>query len=186
MTLFVVYDLEYTTWPGARERQWNGPGEHREVVQIGAVILDAGFRERAALEILVRPRRNPQLSDYFTRLTGITQTRLDAEGIDADLALDRFLDFAGTDMPLVSNGLDAVVLAENCQLLGRLDCFSSRAVDVHPLLRSVSGRDDFYSCDLPAVFGLPHVGGAHTALADARCVAAALAKITQSNSKAFL
>lgn len=184
---FVVYDLEYTSWEGARERRWSGPDEYREIVQIGAVCLDEGFCEVAALEILVKPRRNPRLSDYFTQLTGITQARLEAEGIDADLALDRFLNFIGSHLPLVSNGQDMQVLTENCNLLGRLDPFAGRGVDVNPYLLAASGRDEAFSCDLPVIFGLPPVGGAaHTALADARCVAAALAKVSQSNSKAFL
>lgn len=184
---FVVYDLEYTSWEGARERRWSGPGEHREIVQIGAVVLDDGFSELNSLEILVQPRRNPVLSDYFTRLTGITQARLDGEGVDVDQALDRFLDFAGPCMPLVSNGLDALVLAENCRLLDRPDPFAGRTMDVYPYLLTASGRSELFSCDLPAIFGLPPVdGAAHTALADARCVAAALAQVSQSNSKAFL
>jgi len=186
MTCFVVYDLEYTSWEGSRERRWSGPGEHREIVQIGAVMVDEGFREVAVLDILVRPKRNPMLSDYFTRLTGITQAQLDGEAVDVDTALDRFLDFGGFDIPLVSNGLDAAVLAENCRLVGRRDDYSGRAVDVHPYLQSAIGYDDFFSCDLPEIFDLPLAGTAHTALADARCVAAALARVSQSNSKAFL
>ncbi len=33
----VVYDLEYTAWEGSLERNWSGPNEDPEIVQIGAV-----------------------------------------------------------------------------------------------------------------------------------------------------
>lgn len=38
MKHFVIFDTEYTTWEGAADRDWTGPGEHREVVQIGASV----------------------------------------------------------------------------------------------------------------------------------------------------
>ena len=36
-----VFDLEYTAWECSMARSWLTPGEFREVVQIGAVKLDA-------------------------------------------------------------------------------------------------------------------------------------------------
>ena len=60
----VVCDLEWTAWEGSLERSWSGPGEYREVIQIGAVCLDAvHFRLVAVFDRLVRPVRNPILSD---------------------------------------------------------------------------------------------------------------------------
>lgn len=32
----IVFDTEYTTWDGAKERGWSNPNEHRELVQIAA------------------------------------------------------------------------------------------------------------------------------------------------------
>jgi hypothetical protein len=55
-----VFDLEYTAWECSMARQWMTPGEYREVVQIGAVKLDADtFAEVDAFDVLVRPRINP-------------------------------------------------------------------------------------------------------------------------------
>mgnify|MGYP003746969009 FL=1 len=34
----VIFDLELTSWPGINERNWSRPNEHREIIQIGAVI----------------------------------------------------------------------------------------------------------------------------------------------------
>jgi hypothetical protein len=36
----VIYDLEYTTWPGALERHWSGKDEYREIIRIGAISID--------------------------------------------------------------------------------------------------------------------------------------------------
>ncbi|AVM75640.1 3'-5' exonuclease [Magnetospirillum gryphiswaldense] len=185
----VIYDLEYTSWAGAQARNWSGAGEYREIVQIGAVRLDQDFRELDCLDILVRPRRNPRLSDYFTQLTGISQAMLNESAVEAEGALQRLLDFAAPDLSLLSNGADGTVLAENCALLDCDDLFAGRTGDVHALLLTASGRVRLTSAELPEIFGLPSAGRGHTALADARNVAAALRLIAgrdQSSSKAFL
>ena len=72
--MIIIADLEYTSWEGALESGWSAPGQFREIVQIGAVRVDAGdgFVEMAHFSMLVRPTINPELSDYFVTLTGIT------------------------------------------------------------------------------------------------------------------
>ncbi|BAE48845.1 Inhibitor of the KinA pathway to sporulation [Paramagnetospirillum magneticum AMB-1] len=170
VTGVVVYDLEYTTWEGARERRWSGPGEHREVVQVGAVRLDDG----AELSLLVKPRLNPGLSTYFTDLTGITQDQVDRAGMDFPEALCRLADFAaGAD--LGSNGADEGVLRENCALTGCAFPFDGRCRDLAPLLITAAGAQaHIYSCEMAATFGLNADQRAHDALGDARQVAQVL------------
>jgi DNA polymerase III epsilon subunit-like protein len=61
-----VFDLEYTAWECSMARHWLTPGEFKEVVQIGAVKLDAdSFVVQGEFEMLVRPRINSVLSPYF-------------------------------------------------------------------------------------------------------------------------
>ena len=48
--IFVIMDLEWTSWEGAKKRQWSGPGEEMEIVQIGALKL----RDDETLRILRR------------------------------------------------------------------------------------------------------------------------------------
>jgi len=51
-----IFDLEYTAWECSMARHWLVPGEFKEVVQIGAVRLDADtLTVLDELEILVRP-----------------------------------------------------------------------------------------------------------------------------------
>lgn len=49
----MIYDLEFTTWPGAQERNWTGPGEFREIVQIGALRVDPTLRVESSFETLI-------------------------------------------------------------------------------------------------------------------------------------
>ena len=70
-----VLDMEWTFWAGAWARGWSGPGEVREVVEIGLVILsdDLTLAEINHFQVYVQPILNPTLNAYFTNLTGISQ-----------------------------------------------------------------------------------------------------------------
>lgn len=58
----VVYDTEFTSWPGFRAQGYKAPGRYPEIIQIGAVKLDAASLEECdAFEIFVQPRVNPVL-----------------------------------------------------------------------------------------------------------------------------
>lgn len=171
---FVVYDLEYTAWEGSLARNWTGPGEHPEIVQIGAVALTADFKELAALNVVVRPRINPELSDYFIALTGLTQARVDAEGVDIAEAFDRLRAFAEPDLKLASNGDDEWTILENCRLIGLAHPFPGRCVNVEGVIAEALGGFRPISADIPKHFDLPDDGGGHDALWDARAVAGAL------------
>lgn len=185
MNGWIVYDLEFTSWEGAQARDWSGPNEFREIVQIGAVLVDEKLQELDYLDLLVWPLRNPILSTYFTELTGISQAHLEQSAVDPAFALDRLNRFS-KGLPLLANGMDGEILGENCHFLGIDNPFLGRTRNMHSILVSASGCKGVTSGDLPEVFGLPSAGRGHNALADARNVAAALAKVYQSNSKAFL
>src|SRR3979490_303236 len=89
-----IFDLEYTAWECSMARHWLTPGEFKEVVQIGAVKLDADrFAIPPEFEILVRPRVNPHLSAYFEKLTGITNETVARQSEDFAVAYTRFLEF---------------------------------------------------------------------------------------------
>ena len=71
----VVFDLEFTAWEGSMANRWSRPGEFTELVQIGAVRVDARtFAVEAEMDVLVKPRLNPVLSEYFVQLTGSPTT----------------------------------------------------------------------------------------------------------------
>ena len=177
---FAILDLEWTAWEGSVERGWSGPDEEIEIVQFGmAVYADtAAIEEVDSLEVLVRPQINPDLSDYFTQLTGITQEDVDREGIAFPDALGRGSDFLGNSIDTIHCfGSDGNVLHINCDLMGiappfPLDLFNSVRKDVAEFLGLA--EHGVASSDLPELMGFDVPGQAHTALADVRCIAEAL------------
>ena len=174
----VVWDTEFTAWPGSQERGWTGPGEHRELVQIGAVALDANanFAEIATFERIVRPKINPRLSQYFIDLTGVTQQRVDEEAVPFPQVLDDFAAFVGRWAGMVGAfGRDDIVLSENCALHGIGQPIApGRFQDLRPALEAAIGRTGMMSAELPRFVGLPLPKQAHDALADARAIASVL------------
>jgi inhibitor of KinA sporulation pathway (predicted exonuclease) len=168
-----VFDLEFTAWECSMASHWLRPGEFKEVVQIGAVRLDAAtYQVRDAFDVLIRPRINSALSPYFESLTGITNDRLAQHGVDFAEGYDRFLDFAG-DGPICAFGHDEWVLEENIRLYGLK---RMKALPVFYDLRAwfaahqVDPRG-LHSCDIGPSLGAPFIGRAHDALDDARSVA---------------
>ncbi len=169
----VIFDLEWTAWEGSLARNWKGPGEFREVIQIGAVILEAvAFQAMAGFSILVRPLKNPVLSDYIQGLTGITNTKMEQEGVPYQEALNAFASFLG-ERPAFCNGGDGVVLEENSRLQGIAHPFPShRFGNLRPLLSLATGLPApvLVSSDLPVLLGLGPRIGSHTGDGDARAI----------------
>lgn len=180
----VVFDLEFTAWEGSMESRWTRPGELTEVVQIGAVKLDAAsLAEIDSFNMLVRPRVNPVLSDYLAELTGITNAAVAERGVDFVVAYRAFLDFVGAAR-IYAHGRDDSILASNLKLYGwdralpappysnAIDWFMAQGLDV-------AGKS---ACDMAALVGAVFEGHRHDALADARGMAAAYIALIQKGA----
>lgn len=183
----IVFDLEFTAWEGSLDRQWLGPGEFKEVVQIGAVRLEAGtLAVVESFECLVRPRVNSVLSAYFENLTGISNASLAARGLDFETAYRGFVDFTAGGV-IASFGHDEWVLEENIRLYGLKDMpampdflelrgwFARHGVDPKGL----------HSCDIGPLLGVPFEGRTHDALCDARSIAAGISVLVRRGAKLF-
>ena len=180
-----VFDLEFTAWEGSMARRWLGPGEFKEVVQIGAVRLDAvTLAEEAELNILVRPRINAELSHYLERLTGITNARVKAQGVDFEEAYARFADFAAGGI-ICAFGRDELVLEDNLRLYGitgrapmpaylnAADVLKENGIDA-------KGR---HACHVGPLCGAEFHGHEHDALDDARSVAAGIRALVERGAR---
>lgn len=167
----VVYDLEFTAWDGSMAERWLMPGQFREVVQIGAVKLDAATLEEIdPFEVLVKPRFNPVLSEYFETLTGIANADIARRGIDFLNAYERFVAFAG-DAQTIAFGRDDLIFEENFKLYGIKS--STRApsyTNIAPWLRA-NGLNPRHAGDVAEEAGVTFAGQKHDALFDARSVA---------------
>ncbi|HUE65110.1 MAG TPA: 3'-5' exonuclease [Rhizomicrobium sp.] len=179
MLQITIFDLEYTAWECSMARSWLGPGEFREVVQIGAVKLDAdSFAIKEEFEVLVRPRFNPLLSFYFENLTGISNEQVSARGVDFRTAYERFLDFAG-EGPVAAFGRDEKVLEDNLRLFG---IRNARPLPLFYDLRgwfALQGVDPRgrHSCEIGPQLGVPFGGRIHNALDDVKSLAAGMEAI---------
>lgn len=180
-----ILDLEFTAWKGSFQRNWSELWEWREIVQIGFLLVDAGreFSVCDEVEILVRPSRNPILSDYFTSLTGITQDELEEKAVTFEDAIGRLCEFFASGEFIIFNGNDGEILRENCAIHDMaLPYQEIRMYDFSPLLSQTLGRPlkELISSELPTLAGIKVAGRAHTALHDCRAISASLAKWRES------
>lgn len=163
---YIVMDTEYTTWPGARERRWKGPGERREILQIAAIKLDAEGREVSRFLRYVKPVFNPVLSEFTIELTGITQEKVDTEGVPFAQSLREYVEFVD-GLDCWCYGRDDAIIKENAEWFD---------VDFHPRLYfdaralvAASGHDpaDWSSGSVHQLVGAPRPGvREHDALDD--------------------
>jgi inhibitor of KinA sporulation pathway (predicted exonuclease) len=190
LSTFVVFDLEFTTWPGALEHDWSGPGQLREIVQIGALRLDEECAVVEEYEALVRPVTNPQLSPFFTELTGIDQETVDRDGLPPAEALSDFLGFCRGQSAL-SYGNDMVVLGENAawartrgeQLKNGL--LDAAFLNIRPWLNTLAPTTTTANSGrLWEALGLPSpaAGREHSALFDAYSLAAAIRHVVAAGA----
>jgi inhibitor of KinA sporulation pathway (predicted exonuclease) len=179
MAYAIVFDLEFTAWQGSMEHRWLRPGEFREVVQIGAVKVDAqSFADVGEFNALAKPRLNPVLSSYFDELTGVTNAMVTTKGVDFADAYRAFVAFADDD-PLFAFGRDDLVLHDNLRLYGLTDVPALPPfTNVVPWL-AAQGVDPrgLHACDIAQAAGASFAGRRHDALDDARSVAAGVAAL---------
>jgi inhibitor of KinA sporulation pathway (predicted exonuclease) len=170
----VLFDTEYTAWQGSMANRWLAPGEFRELVQIGAVKIDAaGLTTMAEFEILVRPKFNPVLSEYFVTLTGITNGAIKLRGVDFHEAYDLFTVFVGDDT-MAAFGRDDLVLMENLNLYAVIDAAPLPPHRNIALWLRENGihTGGLHACDVAEACGAPFKGRKHDALDDARSLVA--------------
>ena len=93
---FCLIDTEYTAWEGSQETKWSKDGEEKELIQLSALLLRKCKNHIFIvdeLNLFVKPKINPKLSNYITKLTGITNKKLFENGISFDEAMNKFYKF---------------------------------------------------------------------------------------------
>jgi len=166
----IIFDTEFTTWEGAMERGWSGPGEYEEIVQIGSILVDTEtFEEKEHLLLFVKPVKNPKLSDYFIEITGITQGEVDQYGTTLATALKTLQEFAGNNH-FYSFGGDENVIQKNCDLLGiPFPLEKSRFHDIRDTFEAFGiSTHGYMSSTIPEAFDEKPKRTGHDGLNDAR------------------
>ncbi|OHA26132.1 MAG: hypothetical protein A3C06_03905 [Candidatus Taylorbacteria bacterium RIFCSPHIGHO2_02_FULL_46_13] len=170
----IVFDTEYTSWEGAQERGWSGPNEYKEIVEMGAVRVETEtpeFKELDSLQLLVKPVKNPKLSEYFTNLMGITQEAVDIRGMSLAEAVKKFYTWSSTDT-LYCWGFDGHLIGDNCKLIGTPFSFPlQRFKDVRELFSAHGIKTNKYmSSTIVEAFGVKKTKAGHNGLDDARTI----------------
>lgn len=177
---FVIYDTEYTTWKGAQERDWNAPGEEKELVQLGAIKVSE-LLEIDSLLLYIKPRINPELSVFFTQLTGVTQEDIDTNGRLFEEAYQTFMEWS-EGLSKFSYGSDHTVISLNHELYDTgVDIPEVEFNDVRDVFKAAGvDTSKYMSSTIPRAFGLTPPPNGHDALNDARSILLALQTVYTS------
>ncbi len=169
---FILYDTEFTAWEGSMERSWSDPNEHREIVQIGAILVHGDtLSEVKSILLYVRPKINQKLSEYFINLTSIAQETVDREGLDFPTAIQQFKNWCG-NLPIYSFGNDISVIMENCAIHSILNPFGeNQSNDARDFFdKNGYSTKGYNSGTIVKAFGKELSRHGHDALNDARTI----------------
>ena len=131
---FVLLDTEYTANENSKKNDW--AGEHKEVIQIGALWVERDLTPVMEKSFIVRPVIQPILSDYIIQLTGISQDMVEG-GHSLEKALEPIAVWA-ENLQVFCYGRDGEVIIENCRLLG-IPCpiKPEQFINLRPLLAPI-------------------------------------------------
>lgn len=176
MTEVIVFDTEFTAWPGSIARGWRGPGEFKEIVQIGAIAINANsLEELSSFSVLIRPVLNPVLSEYFTKLTRITNQHVAESGVSFSEGTELFRQFVGSRRSFCY-GRDDLIICENAKQLAlgsNWNCPASTNLR-YWLEKAGVPLSGVHAGELSAHVGAAAQGRAHDAVTDSRSLAEAV------------
>ena len=116
---FCLLDTEYTSWENSLKNNWARPGEKKEIIQIAVFKirkLNKKLKIIDKINIYIKPKFNPILSEYIIKLTGITNKIINNLGIDFDTAMLKLYNFCKYNNNLInvySYGGDYIIIKEN-------------------------------------------------------------------------
>ncbi len=181
----VIFDCEHLTNATSPTRFWCGPNDPDPLlVQIGAIRLSTAepYALGESFNCLVTPvgRDGPEpLPTFFQSFSGISEDRLQRDGLPLTEALAAFAAFVGNDA-IWSWGKDEITsIAPACFVAG-IPCaipvsqFGNAAALLVQAGTPLDVVNGLRSHTLPAHFGLDSEARAHDGLADARGVARVL------------
>ena len=172
----VITDTEFTSWEGALESNWGEDWQHREIIQISAMKIDKTTLEvKETFDRLVLPEINPLLSDFIVDFTGITNEKIQMEGIPFEEAFQKFANFVDGDT-VWCYGWDGKVFEENIHLIGRCEWHNLLTFEtLHPYFKA-QGVDTskINSGKLANYFGVDIEIREHNAMDDVTSIVASL------------
>ena len=116
---YIVLDMEWNQpWPGSPSSRKVLPVQIRgEIIQMGAVRVTEDQTVADEFQVMIRPKYYRSLNRRVSKLTGIKESRLKAEGIPFAEAIENFRAWCGEDPVFLTWGFDDIaILRENLQL----------------------------------------------------------------------
>ena len=168
----IVFDLEWNIGYQPKTFLYHGTELtlRGEIIQIGAVRINARGDVLDTFEVNLRPRIFRKLQHHIAKVTGLSQGDLDA-GLPMKEGLQKFLDWAGPDAELAEWGLDDVpVLKQNLFLAGLDENWPDRWYDLQRIFLQAYPRKEGEGLTLESVvdrLGIPKEEHFHNDLDDA-------------------
>ena len=91
---FVLFDTEYIADKGFLEEGFDG-WKNREVIQIGALKISDDLQILDIFNSYIKIQKHKYISDYFSKLTGITNDIMAEQGQDFPFVYKLFKEFVG-------------------------------------------------------------------------------------------
>lgn len=160
--------------------------ENDEITEIAAIIVKNGI-EIASFQTLVKITGT--ISQEISQITNITQEMLDQQGLERDIALQKFLDFIGDKTLAGQNIINFDIKFINAQLKkGLKKTISNHAIDTLNLARSLfKSLKSYKLSDIGEHLGIyTDPNALHRALVDVRLNAEVFRRMTLKRSEPLM
>ncbi len=169
---YIVLDMEWNQpWPGSPSAKKVLPVAIRgEIIQIGAVRLSGQGQVQDEFQVLIQPKYYRRLNRRVSKLTGIKENRLLAEGIPFPQAMELFRQWCGEDVTFLTWGFDDIgILRENLQLFRLDDSWTGRWYNAQMIFNAQTDGSNAQKALKTAMemFNIEASRPAHDALGDA-------------------
>ena len=169
---FIVLDMEWNQpWPGSPSSKKVLPVAIRgEIIQIGAVRLSPAGADMEEFQIMITPKVYRHLNRRVSKLTGIKENRLRAEGIPFVRAMEQFRTWCGEEPVFLTWGFDDIgILRENLRLYGLGEEWTERWYNAQMIFNAQTDGSTSQKALKTAMetFGIQATRPAHDALGDA-------------------
>jgi len=169
---YIVLDMEWNQpWPGSPSARKVLPVQIRgEIIQMGAVRITEDQRVADEFQVMIRPQYYRSLNRRVSKLTGIKESRLKAEGIPFADAIAQFRSWCGAEPVFLTWGFDDIaILRENLQLHGQSVDWVGRWYNAQMMFNAQTDGSTAQKALKTAmeIFGIEASRPAHDALGDA-------------------
>ncbi len=169
---YIVMDMEWNQpWPGSPSaKKARTVAIRGEIIQIGAVRVTEDREVADEFQIMVKPKYFRHLNRRVSKLTGIKDARLQAEGVPFREAMEKFRAWCGEDIIFLTWGFDDIgILRENLQLYGLETGFTDRWYNAQMIFNAQTDGSNAQKALKTAmeIFGIEATRPAHDALGDA-------------------